>query len=234
MNKQAAIAVLSVLLLASIAFGQQEYVGRFDVFTGFTDLSTSKLNLGQPGFHTQIGTNPTNWYSMGFDFSDGSGDTSLIPTMAKASLQKEITTQLAPLIQAGLLPATYQLKVPLSATSQTYAMGPQLNFRHFKRVTLFIHPDLGAIHETAMVHPQDMIATAVAAQLAPSGHLSDWTWFFGVGGGMDLKLTTHLGLRVHADYVRDHLFSNMLDWQGTFRISVGPTVHFGKNMAQVR
>jgi hypothetical protein len=76
------------------------------------------------------------------------GDTTLTTNMLKSSLQKEIAGQLAPLKTAGLLPANYEPVVPMHSQSQTYATGPQINYRHFRAVTLFVHPDLGAIHET--------------------------------------------------------------------------------------
>ena len=85
-----AICVLSPLLLASIALGQQEYVGRYDVYGGFMYLDTSGLNLREQGFHTQVGINPAKWYSLGFDFSTGVGDTTLIPSMLKSSIQQQI------------------------------------------------------------------------------------------------------------------------------------------------
>jgi hypothetical protein len=226
-----AICVISPLLLASIALGQQDYVGRFDVYTGYMYLNSPGLSLGESGFHGQVGTNPTKWYSMGFDFSAGTGDTTLTTTMLKSSVQQQIAAQLAPLKAAGMLPANYEPVVPEHSKSQTYATGPQINYRHFRSVTLFIHPDVGAIHETAIPHPNDIISTALVAQMAPSGMKQEWTCFYGVGGGMDFNLTRHIGLKLHADFVRDHLFSDLVTARNSVRFSVGPVFHMGKNVA---
>ncbi len=68
-------------------------------------------------------------------------------------------------------------------------------------------------------------------QLAPSGTKADWTYFYGIGGGIDFNVTRHVGLRVHADFVRDHLFSDLLNSRNSVRLSIGPTFHMGKNMA---
>jgi hypothetical protein len=227
------ICALSALLLASIAFAQQDYIGRYDVYTGYMYLNSPMISLGESGFHTQVGTNPAKWYALGFDFSAGVGDTTLVPSMLKSSSQQEIAATLAPLKAAGMIPSSYEPSVPIHSRSQTYATGPQLNYRHFRAVTLFIHPDLGAIHEAAIPHPntKDTISTLLVANLAPSGSMADWTYFYGVGGGIDVNVTHHFGLKVHVDFVHDHLFSNMLNGRNSVRFSVGPAFHMGKNVA---
>ena len=233
-QRKLAISALFALLLAPIAFGQQDYVGHYDVYTGYMYLKSPLINLGESGFHTQIGTNPAKWYSLGFDFSAGTGDTVLTTNMLKSSLQQQIAAQLQPLKDAGFLPANYQPAVPLHSRSQTYATGPQLNYRRFKAVTLFIHPDLGAIHETAVPHPTDTIGKGFVATMAPSGTKEDWTYFYGVGGGIDFNVTHNFGLKVHVDFVRDHLFADLLPARNSVRFSVGPLFHFGRNVAATK
>ncbi len=227
-----AICVAFPLLMASIALGQEDYIGRYDVYTGYMYLRSPIINLGESGFHTQIGINPARWYSLGFDFSAGAGNTTLNVDMLKPSLQQEIGAQLAPLKTGGLIPAGYEPTVPLRSRSQTYAAGPQLNYRHFRAFTLFFHPDLGAIHEAAVPHPVDLISKGLVAQLAPSGTKTDWTYFYGFGGGADINLFRHFGVRLQADFVRDHLFSDLLNSRNTVRFSVGPAFHLGKNVAE--
>ena len=227
MPHKLALCAVSPLLLASIALGQQDYIGRYDVYTGYMYLSSPLIALGESGFHTQIGTNPAKWYSLGFDFSTGTGDTALTVPMLKSSLQQQINGELT----AAGIPSTYKPSVPLHSQSQTYATGPQLNYRHFRAFTLFIHPDLGAIHETATPHPTDFLTTMLVSQLVPGGVKTDWTYFYGVGGGADFNVTRHVGLRVTVDFVHDHLFSDMLNGRNSVRVSVGPAVHFGKNVA---
>lgn len=229
------LLALCPLLLTSIAFGQQTYVGRYDVYTGFSYLSSPAINLGEPGFHTQVGIRPTHWYSMGFDFSTSNGTTALTPNMLNSSLQQQLAPQLGQLqamIKAGLLPANYKLSVPLDSSTQTYTMGPQLAFRHFKALTIFVRPDLGAMHETAKAHPGDPITKALIAQLAPSGTKEDWTYFYGFGGGVDINVTNHFSLRVQADFVRDHLFADLLNSRNSVRVSIGPGFQWGRNMAK--
>ncbi|MGA2134877.1 MAG: hypothetical protein ABSH50_21535 [Bryobacteraceae bacterium] len=235
MNKifRLAIGALFALLPASIALAQQDYIGRYDVYTGYMYLNSPLISLGESGFHTQIGTNPTKWYSMGLDFSSGYGSTTLVPSMLKTSVQQAIATQLG---AYGISP-TYPLAVPMQSRSQTYAMGPQLNYRHFRKVTLFIHPDLGAIHEDATPHANDtspsehVLTTLLIEQMAPSGIKSDWVGFYGFGGGIDVNPTRHVGLKVHVDFVHDRLFPDLLNGRNSVRLSIGPLFHFGRNLA---
>src|SRR5581483_10810460 len=124
---------------------QEEYVGKYDVYAGYMYLNSSLIKLGESGFHTQVGLNPKRWYALGFDYSTGSGDTALVPSMLISSLQKEIAAKIAP--YAPLLPPGYVLKVPLHSRSDTFAMGPQLSIRRLRWMTIFVRPDLGAIRE---------------------------------------------------------------------------------------
>ena len=98
-------------------------------------------------------------------------------------------------------------------------------------MTLFVRPSIGAIHEVATPQPVDPIAKVVVAAVAPSGKKTDWTLFYGFGGGADFLFSKHVGLRVQADLVYDHLFSDLLqDGRFTTRFSVGPCFNFGKNI----
>jgi hypothetical protein len=227
-----AILLLCPLLLASIALGQQDYVGRYDVYTGFMYLNSPGLSLGETGFHTQVGMNPASWYSLGFDFSTGAGDTSLTTNMMKSSVQQQISQQLAAF---GLDLSAVQ-PVPEHSRTQTYAMGPAINYRHFRRVTLSIHPDVGAIHEDATPNAAslDLIGKMLVAQLAPSGTKQQWIGFYGFGGGADFNVSRNFGLRLTADFVHDNLFADLVNARNTVRFSVGPIFHLGKNIATVK
>jgi len=224
---------LLVLAAASLpAMSQQAYVSRFDLFTGYTYLDSPAVSLGENGFHFQAGVRANTWLSFGFDYSISAGDLTLTPNLLLPSLQQELGAELAQLAAAGQIPAGYSLVVPAHSKTQTFAGGPQFSYRHFSKVTLFVRPSAGAIHEYATPQPGDPIAAAIAAQLAPSGHKSDTVIFYGFGGGVDFNFSRHVGLRVQADFVHDHLFSDLLqNGRNTVRVSVGPCFNFGKNIA---
>jgi len=228
------MALLPLALAAASlpAFGQQTYVSRFDLFTGYTYLDSPAVSLGENGFQFQAGARANRWLSLGFDYSISEGTLTLKPAMLLPSLQQQLGAELGAMAAAGEIPAGYALIVPAHSRTQTFAGGPQFNYRHFSKVTLFIRPSAGAIHEYATPQPGDPIAAAVAAQLAPSGYKVDTVVFYGFGGGADFNFSRHVGLRVQADFVHDHLFSDLLqNGRNTVRVSIGPCFNFGGNVA---
>jgi hypothetical protein len=224
---------LALLLVPSVALGQQDYVGRFDLYSGFTWFDSPSAKLQERGYHLQAGVNVKTWLALGFDYSVVTGSLTLTPDLLKPALASQIAGQIQQLQAAGLLPANYQLAVSTDSTTQTFAAGPQLEYRHFKRITLFIHPSIGAIYEVATPHPGDAFTTALISQLAPSGRKTDWQPFYGLGGGADLNFWRHFSIRLQADYVHNDLFSDLLkESRNTVRLSVGPAFHFGRNIVQ--
>lgn len=226
---------LALTLLSSPALGQQTYVTRYDLFAGYTFLDSPHVSLFENGFHFQAGVRPKTWVSLGFDYSVSEGNLTLTPNLLTTTLQQELGAELQRLAAAGKLPAGYTLVVPAHSVTQTFAAGPQLAYRHFTNMTLFLRPDLGAIHEAATPQPKagDLIAEGIVQQLVPSGKKTDWTPFYGFGGGADFLFSKHVGLRVQSDLVYDHLFNDLLkDGRFTVRFSVGPIFNFGKNIKQ--
>jgi hypothetical protein len=217
---------------APLAFGQQTYVTRFDAFGGYSFLDSPAVGLFENGFQLQAGVRTNTWLSIGFDYSHSSGSLTLTPNLLTTALQSELGAQLTGLAQAGVIPPTYVLTVPAHSATQTFALGPQLNYRHFKHVTIFVRPSGGAIHEVATPQPGDPIAAAIAQQLVPSGKKTDWAVFYGFGYGFDLLLSNHFAIRTQGDLVYDHLFNDMLkNGRLTTRFSIGPAFNFGRNIA---
>ena len=231
-----AICLLLVLLSVSrAARAQQEYVGRYDIYNGYAALIAPKLDLTTRGYHFQGGWNQKTWLAEGFDYSVTTGHTELTPDLLPTALQQELGAQILQLILAGVIPPTYQVYVPVDSTTQTFAAGPQLNYRKFRYVTLFIRPSIGAVHETATPHPHDAVTTAIAQELVPSGQKHDWTGFYGFGGGYDVNVTKHIAVRMQTDVVYFHIFNDLLkDGRWDFRWSVGPTFHFGGNIRPLK
>lgn len=222
----------SVVLLASLATAQQTSVRRYDLYAGFAGFDTPALNLTQEGFHLQVGQNLKTWLSAGFDYSEAGGDNALTPNLLQPSLQQELGLEIGLLEREGVIPAGYQLSVPTHAFSQTFALGPQLTYRHYKPVTFFVRPSLGAIRQKVTPHPADPVATAIVAQLVPAGDKVDWAGFYGFGGGVDWNATPRFGVRAQVDVVYWRLFNDLLaNGTWTTRYAFGPTFHFGRNIA---
>ena len=214
---------------ANSAHAQQAYVGRYDVYAGFADIDSPMLGLNEHGFHLQAGINPRRWLSFGGDYSEGHGSQVLTPNLLPAATQATLN---------ALLPQGYVLAVPTDAATQTFAFGPQLAFRHYAKVTLFLRPSLGALRERAVPHPTDQISTVIVfgiptvPGLAPAGFKLDWTGFYGFGGGAEVAVSKHFGVRGQMDVVYNHPFNDILaDGRWTYRYSVGPSFHFGRNVA---
>jgi hypothetical protein len=225
--------VLAMLIAPVSARGQQTYVTRFDIYTGYTFLDSPHTSLFTNGFHFQAGVRPSTHYSVGFDYSISAGDFTLTPDLLTTSLQQQLGAQLAQLIAMGVIPPNYSLVVRSHSRTQTFAAGPQLAYRHFSTVTLFVRPFIGAVHVLATPHPSDPVATAIVKQLAPSGEKTDTAPFYGFGGGVDFLFSKHFALRVQSDLVYQHVFSDLLkDGQWTMRFSVGPAFNFGKNISK--
>ena len=225
-------SIAAAFLLTIRTSAQQDYISRYDIYTGFVDIDSPALGLNEQGFHAQAGINPRTWLSFGGDYSVATGSEILTTDLLRATLQAQIKAAQAQFTALGLLPANYRLAVPTDASTHTFALGPQLACRRYTNLTLFVRPSLGALRERVVPHPADGFQKIIVAQLAPAGFKRDWTGFYGIGGGGDLTLTRHLGLRAQIDFVYNHPFNDVLaNGRWTFRYSVGPSFRFGRNMA---
>lgn len=213
----------AILIASTRGDAQQAYVSRYSIYTGFSDLYTPGLNdINQVGFHLQVSRVNTRWLSSGFDYSVQSGSTNLTANLAKPSLQQEL---------ALLLPPGYNLNIPFDATTQTFTAGADLTYRHFASATLFIRPSLAAFRIAATPHPTDPVAAIVSQILVPQGTKVDWVGAYGVGGGSEVRVSKHLGVRTQIDIVWQHPYNDILangNW--SYRFSVGPAFHFGQNV----
>lgn len=230
LSKVCRAAALASAVLGGFGVGAraQQVVRKFDVFAGFADLNSPDLGLDQRGFHTQFGWNARSWMSIGFDYSVAPGDEVLTVGLLPANLQAQVLGAEAAYIKLGYLPANYVLRVPTHAVTNTFAFGPQYVNRHFRHMTLFVRPSLGALHEHATPHPTDAFSTGVAAQLAPMGYKQDWTGFYGAGGGAEYTPGRNFGVRAQFDGVYNHPFNDILaNGRWTYRSSIGVAYHFG-------
>jgi len=228
-------AVLVFVAFASLTcFSQQSYVSRYDAYTGYAFFDTPSLNLFQNGFNGEFGINVKTWVALGGDFSVFQGDNNIVPRMLSTTVQQVLGAQLMQLAQEGLLPPGYRVSVPTSSTTYTYSAGPQFNIRKFEKITFFVRPALGALHESATLKPTDPITNALVVGLVgQSKHKTDTVVFYGFGGGMDFNFSRHVAVRTAADFVHYDMFSGLLNGgRNTVRFSIGPTFRFGENIVR--
>ena len=230
-SRRAVVLALTSLVLSGNAFGQQEYVGRYDAYVGYAYLNSPHISLNSSGVHLQTGLRIKSWLSTGFDFSDSSGRGLLTPNLLTDALQQTLGAQLKQLAALGMLPSGYSLAVPFNASTRTYEAGPQLAYRRFTMLSLFVRPALGAVQQIATPRPTDPIANVIVQQLTPAGKKTDWQYFYGFGAGATINMTQHTAINVQMDLVRDHLFNDILkDGRWTIRLAVGPNIQWGRNM----
>ena len=238
LDQRRVIVTLGILFLLSFPLsGQQSYVSRFDVYGGYGFLDSSKVSLFENGAAFQIGVRPTTWLSLGFDYTVAAGDLKITPDQLLPAIQTQLQAGIAAGVRAGLLPPTYPystLYVPAHSKTQTFALGPELVYRHFKRVTIFVRPVYaGIIRETATPQPQDAVVKALVSGLITGPNKKDHVFFYGFGGGFDINIGHHFAFRTQGDLVRDHLFNDLLkDARFTARFSCGPAFNFGKNIVK--
>lgn len=221
------LMALIFMLPASLCYGQREYVGRYDIFAGFSNVHAPFVNgLNQPGFGMQVGMVQNRWLANGFDYSVQQGTTNLTPNLLPTTLQQAL---------GAALPPGYKLSVPTNITIQTFAAGPQLTYRRFFSDVLFVHPVLSAFRISATPRPTDAISTIVSKELVPQGTKVDWVGAFGIGGGADVRLSKHLSARVQLDVAHCHPMNDILANGGwIYRLSVGPAFHFGRDISSPR
>ena len=221
------LIALALLLPPSTALGQQTYVSRFYTYIGYSFLDSPHVGLFENGLHYQAGVNATTWLAVGFDYSFSEGSLTLTPNLLTTTLQQQLGEELTLLGYP-----VSSLSVRSHSSTQTFAGGPQFEYRHFAKVTLFLRPSFGVIKETATPHPVGAVPSLVVASLLNGKFsTSDSTPFYGFGGGADWNFSQHVALRVQADLVHNHLYSNLLkDGRLTTRFSIGPCFNFGSNI----
>jgi hypothetical protein len=236
--KRALSFSLAAFLLSLPAFAQEttnisrytDYsINRYTVFTGFDYMISPARNLTERGVEGDFGVTVKPWLGLGADFS-AIGD----QVFSGAGTINGSETIFAPKLTAAEpfgAPPPSAVHVPFRSTSYTFAVGPQLYYRKFRKVTFIARPGLGMIHETADISFPAQVGGLfpLIGAVVPNPHQTDTAAFFGLGGGFDLKLSRHFAIRFAADWVNTHLFSNLLtNRQNYVRFSLGPTFRWGR------
>ena len=209
-----------LLLICLPAFAQDRDINHYTLFTGFDYMVSPARNLTERGFESDFGVTVRPWLGLGGDFG---------ALVSGAGTISGGETVYAPLLtRVNINPNA--IHVAFSSTTYTFAAGPQFYLHKWEKVTFFARPGFGGIHETAnIVFPRQLglLLTALGAPI-PSAHLTDTTYFLGLGGGFDLNVSRKVGVRFAADWVNTHLFSNLLTGRQNYvRSSVGPTFRWG-------
>jgi hypothetical protein len=211
------------IFLCLPALAQQKDINRYTIFTGFDYMISPARNLTERGFEGDFGVTVRPWLGLGVDFG-AMGD----GIISGAGTINGSETVYAPLVKPYVDPNS--INVGFRSTTYTFAAGPQFYLRRWDKITFFARPGFGGIHESADIAFPPQLA-GLFQQLGipvPSSHQTDTQLFFGLGGGFDLNVSRHVGLRFATDWVNAHLFSNLLTpRQNYVRFSCGPTFRWG-------
>lgn len=231
-SKSLPFCILAVAVGLPVS-AQESGINRFTLYTGFDYTISPSRNLTERGFDADFGATVKPWLGLGGDF--GAFGNNIIS--GAGTINGSETAYAPVLIAAGAgqpgspIPLPSSIHVPFSSTTYIFAVGPQFYMRRWRQVTFLARPGFGGIHESAnLAFPPQLgpLFTVLGIPL-PNSHQTDTTWFIGLGGGFDLNLSRHVGLRFTADWVNTHLFSNLLtDRQNYARFTVGPTWRWGQ------
>jgi opacity protein-like surface antigen len=241
--QKALVALAILVLFVSAAVAQQTpSFQKWDMYAGYSYLNTPTNSMSQHGFNLSFGRNVNRWVALGMDFSkhNGSGPQFATGSELATRLPASVLTALGPGV-AQVLPGV-RVKLPVDASSATFAAGTQFQVRYNKWFTPFFRPFLGAFHGTANGDPKQIVPvklpTGVTAQqfagimsipavqsaLPNAVRQSDTCLGYGFGAGVDFNITKPIGIRWASDYIRTSLFDKD---QNNFRMAFGLIYRFG-------
>ena len=220
---------LVALFLCVPAFAQEDVsINRYTLYTGFDYFNNPGLKLNQRGFDVDFGVTMKPWLGLGADFS-AAGDS----IISGGGTINGADTSYAPFLIQGApfgAPAPNLVNVGFKSTSYTFAVGGQFYWRKFRKVTFLGRPGLGGIRANADLNlpPQLGGLLALLGAPAPKAHQTDTQFFFGLGGGFDISVSQHVGLRITTDWINTHLYPDILTHRQNFlRVTVGPVFKWG-------
>jgi hypothetical protein len=171
-----------------------------------------KLDLGSAknasGFNFGVQENLNNWFGGVFVFSG-----------SYPAMDLNITQQLR---ASGIAPIVPDATDIFKANAQVYnfLFGPQFTLRRNPRVQPFVRVLIGGTRANAKANVWENGAKTLAADM----QASDTGLALGGGGGVDIRMASHLYFRLAGDFVRTSLFN---DTEKNLALSAGITYRIG-------
>jgi opacity protein-like surface antigen len=188
---------VGLLITLSMPVKAQE-APRIEVFGGYSYFR-SDGGRSLHGWNASIAGNVSSWFGLVGDFSGHYG---------AQSLRTEF-----PLPGS---PGTISAKSDGNSSLHLQLFGPRFSYRSNERVTPFAHALLGAARLSTR-------ATVSVGDLSTDISLANIGFAAALGGGLDLKLTESIALRlIQADYLLTHFGGST---QKSARLSVGLVFH---------
>lgn len=187
MKLKLVVSLLAVLPLSAVSAFAQEAAPKFDVFAGYSYLQANPGVTGVDSFHLHGGN---------------------------ASVAYNITSWLGGVADFGGYNNGNILGTGKSGTFSTYLFGPQVTYRHFRKITPFGQVLFGTAHANAAAF--NTVGTQNAFAMT-------------AGGGVDYKLFDHFSIRpFQTEYLLTRFKEGTLGTrdQNNFRVSTGFVVRF--------
>lgn len=156
------------------------------------------------GWNASVSGNLNRWFGLVADFGGHYG---------------EASTRIV-IDQPGF--PTFSAEVEADARIHTFLAGPRFSYRQTETLTPFAHVLFGA----ARAQAEGSVSLSGVDTITVDFDESDTAFALAVGGGLDVKLSRRVALRlVQADYVMTRFNS---DTQNNARLSVGLVFRFGE------
>jgi opacity protein-like surface antigen len=212
--------IIVMLLLACCASptlgqsGKDEYP-KVEVFVGYsvigeTGVSDEEADIGfatERGFEASVTRNINKYFGIKGDFSFHPGT-----DRGRATFTQPCTTPPCPLVAQD-----FEFKTRL----YNFLAGPEFKARNRTRLAPFAHALFGVAHGKAILK-----TTGAALNLDTSE--SDTGFAMAFGGGLDIRATRRVGLRLSMDYnpaFITHTDTGARDRRDNVRISLGVLFH---------
>ena len=203
------LLVVSLFFLLPLCAKAQE-TPKVEIFGGYSYFNT-ETGGDLHGWNGSVAANLNKWFGLVVDVSGhyDSRSSSLVVTIPDFPTLP------------GLPPLEFRTRV--NTKIHTVMVGPRFSYRKIEKITPFAHVLFGV----ARTHTE---AESRSASFESFSSSSDTTFAMAVGGGLDVKLSERLALRViQADYVYKNLGFDRIGFDNhhNFRAGVGLVFRFG-------
>ncbi|HKP84854.1 MAG TPA: outer membrane beta-barrel protein [Blastocatellia bacterium] len=192
------VSPIAILLIALSTPARAQEPPRVEVFGGYSFL---RFEGGGSlhGWNASVAINFNRYVGLATDFSGHYGSQSLTLVVSNP-----------------LFPGMITVKSDSDTSVHTLLTGPRLSYRKNERLTPFAHTLFGVSHLRTK-------AVSTVGDLSSEINFGDNAFTMAIGGGLDLKLSESIGLRlIQADYLLTRFGGGT---QGNARISVGLVLH---------
>jgi opacity protein-like surface antigen len=198
------LSITALTLFVSLTALAQDDAPKSEVFGGYSYIRTEGGG-GLHGWNGSAGANLNKWFGLFADFSGHYSSSSISATNTVFGIPD------------------FSARSDVDVNFHTVLVGPRFSYRKHERLTPFAHALFGA--SRLHVEGSAVFTTPPAGTTAVTFSESEIGFAMGLGGGLDVKLTRSVALRlIQADYFLTRIGGNN---QNNARLAVGFVYRFG-------